>query len=631
MADVLQRGVPANPEPYFEFRRNHKRRFLFAPGDLPDAGMLGSLMGELDRARTLQVADDYCKGRVLYFSRQTHELGWPVNWLCNPLKPSQHENLTHWCDYPTFSPSLGDIKDVWEPSRFACAYWLVRAYALTTDERYPAAFWDLFDSWCRQNPPNRGPNWKCGQETAIRLFAWCFALHGFWNSPSTTPSRVANMVKMIALQAHRIAGNIDFAISQKNNHSISEAVGLLTVGLLFPELRGSTNWLNQGRDIFEREVLRQVYPDGSFVQHSMNYHRVMLHDCLWALRLSSLNGEPIDPTVESLVHRAGDFLFEMLDPESGRVPNYGSNDGALLLPLTAGDYQDYRPTVQAARYLATNRLTIPRGPWDEAVLWLFGPESLRDEPTGSQPQSRRFDSGGYYTIRAQDSWCMVRCHSYRDRPAQVDMLHVDLWHSGENVLGDSGTFKYFAPNEPGMDRYFPDIAAHNSIQIGDTGPLQQVTRFLWMPWPKGRCVEHAGDRFSGESRAYDRPPWNVRHRRQVRRLDHGDWEIADELSGGGRQRIALRWHLADGEYRIDEAAKQCEIDLPFGRMRLKLECPRDFRMSIHRGLQSPTRVSGWTSTYYGERAPRPTLEVAGESSLPLRMITRISFDEGGRV
>jgi hypothetical protein len=36
-------------------------------------------------------------------------------------------------------------------------------------------------------------------------------------------------------------------------------------------------------------------------------------------------------------------------------------------------------------------------------------------------QLKRFDAGGYYTIRTPQAWAMIRCHTYRDRPGHVDM------------------------------------------------------------------------------------------------------------------------------------------------------------------------------------------------------------------
>ncbi len=118
----------------------------------------------------------------------------------------------HWSQ----TGEAGDIKLVWELSRFSVVYALVRAYAAGDDERYPAAFWTLIADWAQRNPPQRGPNWKCGQEAAFRLMAWCFGLYGFASSPHTTPERIASLAAMIAAHADRIAGNIAYARSQKN-------------------------------------------------------------------------------------------------------------------------------------------------------------------------------------------------------------------------------------------------------------------------------------------------------------------------------------------------------------------------------------------------------------------------------
>jgi asparagine synthase (glutamine-hydrolysing) len=628
--DLVLSGTPTDPQAYVAFRETLPARFFFDAGKLPASAELSSLATQAGRRRTLEIADDYCRGRFLYYSRHVHDLGWPPDWLLNPLTGGRYDAARHWCDTPTFSPAQGDIKDVWEPSRFACAYYLVRAFAMTGDEKYPAAFWELFDSWRQTNPPNMGPNWKCGQETALRTMAWCFALYGFWRAKATTPRRVADIAKLIAVQADRIAGNIDYAISQKNNHALSEAVGLLTAGLLFPEFKSARRWESIGRRVLEQEVPRQVYADGSFVQQSMNYHRVMLHDCLWAIRLADLNGDPLSSPLCDRIGKAGEFLFEMLDPESGRVPNYGANDGALILPLAACDYLDYRPTVQTARYVATLKRSLPPGPWDEMLLWLNGKDAAAAPLAAETPTSSRFDAGGYYTLRSARSWCMVRCHTYRDRPAHVDMLHLDLWHDGINVLGDTGTYKYFTPDRPQLERSLPDISAHNTVEVDGAGPLSRVSRFIWMPWPKARCLEHRHNLWQGEHYAYNRPPWHVVHRRTVDLIGDDEWRITDELSGEGDHDVTLRWHLAEGEGRLDDQYTALELSLPRGRVLLTIEGPSGYRMRLSRGVADDHQVVGWLSEYYAELRPRPTLEVSVRGRMPIRLVTLLRFVDKAR-
>lgn len=625
--DLVRDGVPTTPREYRTFRETRGGRFIFDAGRPPDATSLNSVLSAAGRERTLAVADDCGRGRFLYYSRHAHDLGWPVNWLRNPFTGGTHNVRTHWCDYPTFSPEAGDIKDVWEPSRFACAFWLARAYALTRDEKYPETFWNLFESWCAQNPPNLGPNWKCGQETALRSMAWCFALYAFWNAAATTPDRIVTLVVMLGLQGDRIAGNIGYAVSQKNNHAISEATGLLTTALLFPELKGAARWGGVGRRVLEREIRRQVYEDGSYVQHSMNYHRVMLHDCIWALRLAELNGQPLSAEAKDRVSLAGEFLLQMLDPDSGGVPNYGANDGALVLPLSSCDYCDYRPTIQAARYQATGCRVLSDGPWNEMLLWLFGPDALAAEESAPRLTSRRFDAGGYYTLRGRDTWCMVRCHTYRDRPAHVDMLHLDLWYRGVNVLGDSGTYRYYVPDDPALEHYFKSIAAHNTIELDGEEPLELVSRFLWVPWPAAKCLRHGPDRWTGEHYAYRRSPWHVVHRRSIHLVNERAWRIEDELSGRDSHLVTARWHLMDRPWRLDVDRHALELNLPGAGVTLSVQGPEGLRLEVHRGRREAHHVSGWSAPTYGVCTPRPTLEVTGHWPLPVRLTTTIQIQE----
>ncbi len=181
---------------------------------------------------------------------------------------------------------------------------------------------------------------------------------------------------MIAVSGERIEGNIGYALSQRNNHGIIEAVGLWTIGLLFPELRKAEQWREKGRRYLEEQGKSLIYEDGSFSQHSVNYHRLMLHGYLWSLRLGDLNGHAFSDDLKGRVKRAGEWLNHIRDDVTGQVPNYGQNDGALILPLNNCDYLDFRPVVQAANYYFAGERLFEAGSWDEDLLWLFGPDAL---------------------------------------------------------------------------------------------------------------------------------------------------------------------------------------------------------------------------------------------------------------
>ena len=71
----------------------------------------------------------------------------------------------------------------------------------------------------------------------------------------------------------------------------------------------------------------------------------MLQSALWVHAIKDRDWPAL--TLQSL-GRATHWLFSMLDPASGRTPNLGANDGALILHLALTPFSDFRPTVQAA-------------------------------------------------------------------------------------------------------------------------------------------------------------------------------------------------------------------------------------------------------------------------------------------
>ena len=124
-----------------------------------------------------------------------------------------------------------------------------------------------------------------GQEAALRLMAWTFGFYQFSTSPRLHLRRIAQFTVMVAAHAERIYKNLDYAISTRSNHTISEAFGLWLVGLLFPELKDAEKYLRLGGQLLEQEAAAQIFPDGTYSMYSLNYHRFILHIYFCMIRL----------------------------------------------------------------------------------------------------------------------------------------------------------------------------------------------------------------------------------------------------------------------------------------------------------------------------------------------------------
>ena len=73
-----------------------------------------------------------------------------------------------WWQIPDFDPRVGDIKTIWEASRFD---WVLTCaqHACHGDPVGVERLNTWLADWVANNPPYLGPNWKCGQEASIRV------------------------------------------------------------------------------------------------------------------------------------------------------------------------------------------------------------------------------------------------------------------------------------------------------------------------------------------------------------------------------------------------------------------------------------------------------------------------------
>lgn len=661
LGEMVGEAAPHDAATYADFKRAAQLPFLFPlgkPPTLPDAIRRGPAdlptrttdrqSPSADRqppladrqpplAERLKLLEqDRC---VFFFRMVSPE---PIDWYHNPLTDKRADSTSPWHEIPDWNPESGDIRTMWEAARAAWAIDLARARPHGFDIDAAGLYWRWVESFIDACPPHVGFQWKCGQEASVRLIALAIGLWSHGLDAATTPERWLKFARLAWITGHRVAHHINYAVSQKNNHALSEACGLLLVSQLFPEFRESSAWRKIGRRVLAQEIRRQVYPDGAYVQQSMNYHRVMLNIGTFALRLAEVAEEPFERGVYDRVQRATEFIYQMMEPTTGRVPNYGNNDGALPLPLSECDYTDFRPAVQSAWYLTRRERVFDAGPWDEDVAWLFGTEATRAKRSAVEsPVSNAFDASGYYTLRSEESWAMIRCHSYRDRQHQCDGLHLDLWWRGLNVLTDAGSYQYYVPENKRLEHYFKSTAAHNVVEIDGVDPLTPASRFLWLPWTRARERHfNAGEQmqyFEGELYDYERRPWRTLLRRAVVCLPLGTWLIVDDLIGAGSHTATLRWHMADVPVTLDPAAGMCRLDTPQGVLSLGVASaygaaatdPRRSRFEILRGVESQERVQGWKSLYYGEKTEQPTLEVEFQYQSTLRIVTQVAAGEGG--
>ena len=259
----------------------------------------------------LTEAGEIASGQVRLFG------GAPV-----PLSLSPTGAPRDWVAYETGKTDwkTQDPKFIWEPARFGWAFTLARAYHSTRDDRWAQIFWQRFEEFSELNPPLLGPNWASAQEVALRLMAFCFAAQVFSSSCESSPSRLRAIGQSIAVHAARIPPTLNYARAQGNNHLLSEACGLYSAGIFLPDHPSAARWRTQGWKIFHKAILQQISIDGTYSQHSLNYHRLMVELSLWMFCLGQWVGDPIPSASLERLSASTRWLNTLTDPRSGLAP-----------------------------------------------------------------------------------------------------------------------------------------------------------------------------------------------------------------------------------------------------------------------------------------------------------------------
>jgi len=538
---ILKRKFPTNP-PIKSFYtladwKNQNQPFFFKNKE--DVTFNQPLSEELDEA--YQKLSNFC---YTFFSSQEYELGPDYDWMTNPSNGYKYNSELHWLDINDYDPKVGDIKYVWEPSRFSHLYTIIRYDKHAGRDCSKQVFKEI-ERWLDHNQINKGPNFKCSQEISLRLMNWIFALYYYKNSPNLTETLFERIQYYIYWQVEHVYHNINFSrIAVRNNHAITETLFLYIAGSLFPNFPNAAKWKKKGKKWFEQEIAYQVYDDGSFLQFSMNYHRVVVQLLTWALNISALYEEKFDTVVYERAKHSLNFLMQHLNPESGWLPNYGNNDGALFFKLSDAHYRDFRPQLAAL----SNALGIN---WNfgqfEDNQW-YGNKSSKDEKLNFKIGHSAFSKGGYYLYRTADSLSFIRCGSHKDRPAQADNLHLDIWYKDKNLLHDGGTYKYNSTEDE--LKYFMGTASHNTVMLGNYDQMEKGARFIWYHWTQCEFMttEETSEYFlfKGEIRAFMHIESSIRHHRMVKIYKNEPrWEIEDHIINKPKDlELKQIWHTS---------------------------------------------------------------------------------------
>ncbi|WP_439386056.1 alginate lyase family protein [Amycolatopsis lexingtonensis] len=622
-------------------------------------GVLGKVSAEAV-SRLLTTADELMAGRAEYFGVVRTDMVSP-DWFLDPKTGRRAPSDRYAFDVPYRSEDeVGDIKQIWEPSRHQHLTVLAAAYALTGTPAYATRVAAHLRSWWAENPPLQGPHWVSGIELGIRLLSWVWTrrlLDGWAGAPELFEDNPDFQLQLwhhqnwlATLRSHG---------SSANNHVIAEDAGLLAAACAFGWFPESAAWRASATRSLDVQLGRNTFPSGLNAELASEYHGLVLELGLAAALEADAAGAPVPDSTWDVLLRMTDALASIVDNKV-HPPRQGDADDGFGMIVDGAETNRWASLLASGEVLFGRLDWWPAVPGDDVRTPLLASLATRTpRASGIRPGRRpaHLRDAGMTILRSGRVW--ARCdggpHGFLSiaAHAHADALSVEVRHDGVEILADPGTFCYHG--EPQWRSYFRSTLGHNTLELNARDQSVSGGPFLW--------TRHAVTKVLDVRTPPDGPStWSAAHdgyapalHRRTVELDGEVLTILDEVlvEPGAPGRLAfhlgpevtvmldgttahLRWPapggVAEVPAAVGEGQPESAADPLVGRVSgslagagggvrtAVLELPPELSWSVHRGEVEPPL--GWYSAGFGRKEPSTTLVGSGT---PGQLTTLLRF------
>lgn len=497
----------------------------------------------------------------------------------------------------------------WAMQRHSWWQDLARAYFNTRDERYATFLNGLILDWFLSNPcPAEDATRAMRPEpTAWRTLEVGTRLGGSWPevfrclrmSSSLTDEALAAFLRSCHEQAEYLV-----KYPKASKWLLTESMGLLTTAVLYPEFRDAEEWLETANARLEGLACEEILPDGSHVCGALGYLFPCLSGFARAARLQQINA--LDPPV---------VLSETI--LQGLAYSIGIVEPSLFLPAVNDSDRLYLPGV--LEEFGTSLPGIPE------IMYIRSERSVGYSPSFN---STYFPFAGHFVFR--ESWEPTAMYAFFDVGvfgnvlAHEDRLQFETAAFGETLLGDMGRFTY----KPGTARdYFMGTQSHNCILVDGRGmdfrsqppgrwfnrsplpcPCQLQGQVQWAqatytgPWQGGGTLKIQWTRRF----TFVMPSGNL----------PGCWLVSDRIEGEGNHRIDQILNFYPGQVSVNAESGRVHYQRNAALLVAQVLSDQTLEISMVEGEESPFR--GWFSLRLGSIEPAPSVQITGQSGLPIR-------------
>lgn len=495
-------------------------------------------------------AERLLAGERTYFGYPTAKLGVEIDWNYDPIAGYRWPALD--ARRINHRMASGDPKWIWELNRLQHLPLLAQAWLFTGEERYAGVALDQIDSWIDQNPAGVGIAWRGAFESALRGVSVAVAAQGLRTSAQMTAARYRRIVRMLDSSAQYCWSGRSLH-SSANNHLVGELAGLLSMGLLLPELARPKSLRPRAIAALVDQAGRQILADGATAEQSITYQMSCVELISLVIVLLRLNGAEIPTALPSALDRSADFLIGLvgsIDP----APRYGDDDDGFSLRLGAEHKRTLREHLGIVAAVTGNAAAKRYGTLTLGAAWFA--DALGTDlseigagiGTDETPTDFHAPQGGLAVLRRNRQritmdigplgYLSIAAHGH------ADALAVTLSADGRDLVVDPGTASYYG--EPTWRAAHRGTRAHATVCVDDADQSVAGGPFYWRRHAvtKVNAINIERGVIDAQHDGYRRFTDPVVHRRWlISRPDDITVAVVDFLDGQAAHDVAASWPL----------------------------------------------------------------------------------------
>jgi len=445
-----------------------------------------------------------------------------------------------------------DIIVPWEQSRFQSRMALAQAYKLTDDPKLAVEFQDQVNDWIENNRFGFGVNWRCAMDTAIRAANWLVIKELFETSFNFPEAFLIKLYGSLYDHGRYIRKHLQCINNVTTNHYIAGIVGLLFIALYCPFFKRSKEWQNFAVRELEKEIRKQVYPDGCDYEASTSYHLLALEMFFYALLLCERAGIFLSESYKSKINKMFKCVLYYIKP-TGMAPQIGDNDNGRFFKFSNRPILEHKYLLSlAASYFKDGNFKLKQLNLEEEPFWIFGKntKTLWDNlPLGEGLlETKSFLHAGWHIIRHNNDYCFISCgpngQGGRGGHAHNDKLSFELAIDGQDIIVDPGTYVYTP--YPEERNKFRSTEYHNTIKFNGYEQNEILKDAIFGLLDRVKIKEATLEktkneiRFEGEIQYLD-----FTHKRIIiLNKELRDWQIVDNIFCSKPTKAKLIFHLS---------------------------------------------------------------------------------------